>query len=91
MRAEELADNIRTLLPKQRTICIEGSPGGGKTSIVRQVAEQEGVGYIELHMPTMLVEDFGILYPNGDDMLSYKLPYWWPSADRTDIPDVGIL
>ena len=44
MRAEELADNIRTLLPKQRTICIEGSPGGGKTSIVRQVAAQEGVG-----------------------------------------------
>jgi len=91
MRAEKLAETIRTLLPIQRTVCVEGIPGGGKTSIVQQVAEQERVGYIELHMPTMLVEDFGILYPNGDDKLNYKLPYWWPSADRTDIPDVGIL
>ena len=76
MRAEKLAETIRTLLPIQRTVCVEGIPGGGKTSIVQQVAEQERVGYIELHMPTMLVEDFGILYPNGDDKLNYKLPYW---------------
>ena len=91
MRAEKLADAIQSLFPIRRTLCIEGIPGGGKTSIVQQVAEQLGVGYIELHMPTMLVEDFGIMYPNGDDQLHYKLPDWFPSADRTDIPDTGIL
>jgi len=91
MRAEKLAEAIQSMFPIRRTLCIEGIPGGGKTSIVQQTAERLGVGYIELHMPTMLVEDFGIMYPNGDDQLHYKLPYWWPSADRTDIPDTGIL
>ena len=91
MRATLLKDTIKRLFPTKRTICIEGSPGGGKTTIVQQVAKELGVGYIEKHMPTMLVEDFGILYPNGDDMLHYKLPDWFPYEGRTDIPDEGIL
>ena len=91
MRATLLKDTLRKLFPTKRTVAIEGSPGGGKTTIVQQVAQELGVGYIEKHMPTMLVEDFGILYPNGDDMLHYKLPDWFPSEDRADIPDEGIL
>lgn len=91
MRATLLKETIKRLFPKKRTIAIEGSPGGGKTTIVQEVAKELGVGYIEKHMPTMLVEDFGILYPNGDDMLHYKLPDWFPYEGRTDIPDEGIL
>ena len=72
-------------------MAIEGAPGGGKTTICEEVANELKVGFIEKHMPTMLVEDFGIMYPNGDDMLHYKLPDWYPSQDRTDIPDTGIL
>ena len=83
--------NYQEPVPNQRTISIEGSPGGGKTTIVQEVAKELGVGYIEKHMPTMLVEDFGILYPNGDDMLHYKLPDWFPYEGRDDIPDEGIL
>ena len=78
MRATLLKETIKRLFPKKRTIAIEGSPGGGKTTIVQEVAKELGVGYIEKHMPTMLVEDFGILYPNGDEMLHYKLPDWFP-------------
>jgi len=44
---------------------------------------------IERHMPTMLVEDFGVLFPNGDDMLHYKLPDWFPIEGRA--PEAGIL
>ena len=91
MRATLLKDTIKRLFPIKRTISIEGSPGGGKTTIVQEVAKELGVGYIEKHMPTMLVEDFGILYPNGDDMLHYKLPDWFPYEGRDDIPDEGIL
>ena len=63
-------------------MAIEGAPGGGKTTICEEVANELKVGFIEKHMPTMLVEDFGIMYPNGDDMLHYKLPDWYPSQDR---------
>ena len=91
MRATLLKETIKNLFPIKRTISIEGSPGGGKTTIVQEVAKELGVGYIEKHMPTMLVEDFGILYPNGDDMLHYKLPDWFPYEGRDDIPDEGIL
>lgn len=89
MRATLLKDTIKSLFPIQRTICIEGSPGGGKTTIVHQVAEELGVPCIERHMPTMLVEDFGILFPNGDDQLHYKLPDWFPVKGKA--PESGIL
>ena len=91
MRATLLKSTIKSLFPTQRTAAIEGSPGGGKTTICEEVAKELDVGFIEKHMPTMLVEDFGIMYPNGDDMLHYKLPDWFPSEDRTDIPGTGVL
>lgn len=80
MRAMTLKATLRALYTQQRTVCIEGAPGGGKTTIVHEVAQDLGVHYIEKHMPTMLVEDFGILYPNGDtETLHYKLPEWFPA------------
>jgi len=89
MRASLLKDTIKSLFPIQRTLCIEGSPGGGKTTIVHQVAEELGVPCIERHMPTMLVEDFGILFPDGESQLHYKLPDWFPIKGKA--PDRGIL
>lgn len=87
-------NNIKTVLATifnstKRTVCLEGPPGGGKTTVVKQVAEELGVPCIVKHMPTMLVEDFGILFPNGDDKLHYKLPDWFPVKGAA--PDRGIL
>lgn len=94
----------------KRSVCIEGAPGGGKTTIVKEVADAlrpeferkvtkevngeevpivPGFGYIEKHMPTMLVEDFGILFPSGSDSLHYKLPDWFPVKGKA--PEHGIL
>lgn len=89
MRAITLKETLKSLFPIQRTVCIEGAPGGGKTTIVHEVARELGVPCIERHMPTMLVEDFGILFPNGDDMLHYKLPDWFPVKGQA--PEAGIL
>ena len=89
MRATLLKDTIKSLFPIQRTVCIEGPPGGGKTTIVHQVAEELGVPCIERHMPTMLVEDFGVLFPKGEESLHYKLPDWFPLKGKA--PDRGIL
>lgn len=90
MRATLLAQTIKDLFPIKRTVCIEGAPGGGKTSIVHQVAKQLEVPVIERHMPTMLVEDFGILFPNeASDTMHYKLPEWFPVKGKA--PERGIL
>jgi MoxR-like ATPase len=89
MRAATLKDTLKALFPIHRTVCIEGPPGGGKTTIVHQVAEELGITCIERHMPTMLVEDFGILFPDGSDRLHYKLPDWFPVKGKA--PERGIL
>lgn len=89
MRSELLKQTLTSLFPIQRTVSIEGPPGGGKTTIVHEVANQLGVPCIEKHMPTMLVEDFGILFPNGGDTLHYRLPDWFPVKGKA--PERGIL
>ena len=60
MRATLLQQTLKHLYKSKRPVCIEGMPGGGKTTIVQQVAKELAVGYIEKHTPTMLVEDFGV-------------------------------
>lgn len=82
MRASTLLATLKANFTTdlKRSVCIEGAPGGGKTSVVQACAKELGIGYIEKHMPTMLVEDFGV-----PDMLTegtsfgYKLPDWFPS------------
>lgn len=90
MRATLLKSTIKSLYPLQRTVCIEGSPGGGKTTIVHEVAQELGIPYIEKHMPTMLVEDFGVpdMMASGDSF-GYKMPDWFPVKGKA--PDSGIL
>lgn len=89
MRATLLKETIKSLFPITRTLSIEGSPGGGKTTIVHQVAKELDIPCIERHMPTMLVEDFGILFPDSTDKLNYKLPDWFPVKGQA--PEAGIL
>lgn len=90
MRAKLLKDTIVATNAVRRTLAIEGAPGGGKTSIVHQAGEELGIPVVERHMPTMLVEDFGILYPDGDgEKLTYKLPHWFPVRGKA--PERGIL
>ena len=96
MRAKLLKETLKSLWNKQtlRPVIIEGAPGGGKTSIVQQVASELNIGYIEKHLPTMMVEDFGVpdiinKLPNGT--FGYTIPDWYPAEGRTDIPDFGIL
>jgi hypothetical protein len=86
IRSTQLSEVIKSLYAIKRTLCVEGPPGGGKTSIVRQAANQLGVQYIERHMPTMLVEDFGIPVPDNGT-LRYQIPEWFP----TDPTSEGIL
>ena len=91
MRPQLLKDTLTSLIGVGRTVCVEGPPGGGKTTITREVASALGRNYVEMHLPTMLVEDFGIPNINGET-LSYKLPDWFPAkGSRHDTPQGGVL
>jgi hypothetical protein len=92
MRASLLNTTLQALIKLGRSVAIEGAPGGGKTTIVHQVAEAIGLPVIEKHMPTMLVEDFGIPYPDAaGNSFSYKLPDWFPYQGKAGTEGGGVL
>lgn len=92
MRASLLNTTLQALIKLGRSVAIEGAPGGGKTTIVHQVAGELGLPVIEKHMPTMLVEDFGIPYPDAHgDSFSYKLPDWFPYQGKAGTEGGGVL
>lgn len=90
MRATLLKSTLQALIPAGRSVAIEGAPGGGKTTIVHEVAESLGLPIVERHMPTMLVEDFGIPYPT-DNGFEYKLPDWFPYKGKPGTENGGVL
>jgi len=90
MRATLLKDTLKALIPVGRSVAIEGAPGGGKTTIVHEVAEELGLPIVERHMPTMLVEDFGIPYPTSNGF-EYKLPDWFPYKGKPGTENGGVL
>lgn len=92
MRATLLKETIKSLYPIGRTVCIEGAPGGGKTTIVHEVADELGVPCIERHLPTTLVEDFGVpnLMTEGESF-GYKMPDWFPYKGKPGTERGGIL
>lgn len=93
MRATTLKQTLKELYTVGRTVCIEGPPGGGKTTIVQDVATELDRHYIEKHVPTMLVEDFGVPdMMTGNASFGYKLPEWFPAkGTQYDDGKGGIL
>lgn len=91
MKPSLLKETIKALTAINRTFVIEGAPGGGKTTLIRDVAAELNLHYIERHLPTMLVEDFGIPMPK-DGSLTYQLPDWFPAkGSKFDDGTGGIL
>lgn len=88
MRASTLSKVIQSMYPTRRTLCVEGAPGGGKTSIIRQAATSMGIPYIEVSTANKLVEDFGIPRESNGKLV-YTVPDWFPV--KGEHPDEGIL
>lgn len=93
MRATLLEETLCSLIKSEvkSSAVVVGMPGGGKTSIIKQVAKKLDYQYIQRHLPTMPVEDLGV--PMVDKpMLYYKLPDWFPAkGSRHDNGKPGVL
>ena len=84
MRSETMLSTLIKLYDVRRPVVITGAPGGGKTSMAKLLSETLDIDYIHLHMPTMLVEDFGVPFPVADsNKFEYRMPHWWPNDPDT--------
>lgn len=86
MRASLLKTTLKAMFSIQRTVCIEGPPGGGKTTIVKEVAQELDVPIITIHLPLRKVEDFGMPKFEGDTH-SFTCPDWFPA--KGSVHDTG--
>lgn len=94
MRPTLLSNTIKAIYRgSKRAVCIEGAPGGGKTTLVRQIAKELDVHFILKHMPTMPLEDFGVPdMMTNNPTFGYKLPEWFPyKGSKWDDGRGGIL
>lgn len=80
MRASLLVDTIKSIYAgNRRAVCVEGPPGVGKTSLIQKAAEELGVEYVEVHLPTIPPEDMGIPVPDLEtNTHKHTIPHWWP-------------
>jgi MoxR-like ATPase len=53
MRAKDVTKALRSLVQEQVPTFLWGAPGIGKSSIVKQIAEESGVGFIDLRLALM--------------------------------------
>jgi hypothetical protein len=92
MRPANLKKLIVDTHPSLRTLCIEGPPGVGKTSLVEEAGQEMGIPVITRHMPTMVVEDFGVPdMMTSDTSFGYKMPEWFPYQGKPGTERGGIL
>ena len=75
MRTRDLITTLTALIRARRPVYITSAPGAGKTTVCQHVSEVLGMHYIHCHVPTRLVEDFGVPDMGSmEDYFRYKLP-----------------
>ena len=68
-------------------IMLRGAPGVGKSTIVRTVAEELGIGFIDVRLAQMERVDFAGLPSVKNGMTEWNVPSFWPR----DMKSKGII
>ena len=77
MKISRLFPVLEQMIIAKRTVCLEGSPGIGKTTVPFQIAKKLGYEVQVVHLPTARVEDFGIPFLKDGNM-EFSIPSWFP-------------
>lgn len=79
-------------------IYLHSSPGIGKSAIVRQIADDNEMGFVDVRLAQMEQSDVqGIPFVNETEhghVMDMSIPEWFPTADRInrgEFPEKGIL
>lgn len=65
-------------------ICLHGSPGVGKSAIVKQIARELNMGLVDLRISGMDESAIlGVPYVFSDGLMYYSTPQWWPKDGDT--------
>lgn len=83
---------ILTNAPKDKSVMLHAKHGVGKSSVVKQVAQEQGIGFYDLRLSQCEVGDIkGLPYnhtlDNGTTVVRFAKPEWFP----TDENSKGIL
>lgn len=85
--------------PNHMPLYLHSSPGLGKSAIVRQVADDNGLGFVDLRLGSLEASDVcGIPYVSHvgaeDETMKFSIPQWFPSKEKVasgEIPEHGIV
>lgn len=92
MKPSQIIRELKIAYDLREPVYLQGPPGGGKTSVVKQVTKELGIGMAFIHAPTANSEDIGCPSIMGeDDWLRWKLTDQLPFEGNDDFPDHGII
>lgn len=94
MRPKTLADTIKARIQHgmHRGAMVEGSPGLGKTQIMKQIAKDLDIECRVIHAPLMQPEDYGLPVVNVmRDGVKFVVPTEKFPIQGSDCPERGIL
>lgn len=75
-----------------RPVLVQGPPGVGKTQLTQSIAKKLDIGYIGLHAPLMLNEDFGMPRFTDKGEIDFATPgHKFPFEDAEGWAEVGIM
>ena len=81
MRSKEITETLNALIDQKLPTFLWGAPGIGKSSVVRQIAEAKGIGFIDLRLSLMDPTDLkGIpFYENQAHQAVWAPPSFLPT------------
>lgn len=76
-------DLMREYMKEDIPTFLEGPPGVGKSSIVRQLTEELKIGFIDLRLAQMDPVDLrGLPKHNDDNTVTWARPDYWPTVEK---------
>jgi AAA domain (dynein-related subfamily) len=83
MNILEIKKCVPVLMKNKVTPFLWGSQGVGKTQVMKQLAKEQGLNFIHLHLATQEVGDLvGLLVHNANGTVCHARPEWFPTEGK---------